>query len=82
MIEICFNHKIQNGTLFIDKLSIGHGLPTHGQLDFISLITEEYSQETGEILFATLIWGYGWWKIKNYKIIKLAKTIIDKIKLT
>jgi hypothetical protein len=65
MIEIAFNHKIKDNALFIDKLLIGHGFPSYGQLDFISLTTEEFSQETGEFVWATFKWGFGWWGLKN-----------------
>ena len=65
MIEIAFNHRTKDDILFIDKLSIGHGLPEHGQLDFISFIKEESSMITGVTVYATYKWGFGWWGLKN-----------------
>lgn len=64
MIEIAFGHKIDNVMMTVNKLSIGHGLPRHGQLDFISLITEEIVG--GEVIWATHRWGLGMWRIKNF----------------
>ena len=65
MIEIGFNHKIVNGVLSFDKISIGHGLPTHGQIDFVTLITEEIGQG-GQCLGANWRWGFGWWRFKRW----------------
>ena len=65
MIDICFGHKIKHGVLFVNRLSIGHGLPQHGQLDFISLVIEEISLTTGEVVFASLRWGLGLWRLKR-----------------
>jgi hypothetical protein len=65
MIEICFNHKIADGVLLFDKISIGHGLPTHGQMDFITWITEEIGQN-GQCEGATWRWGFGWWRVKDF----------------
>ena len=76
MIEIHFNHKIEHKVLSRDILSIGHGLPRHGQLDFISLITEYVALESGQqVMQACFHWGFGWWRIVNF-----LKRIATKIK--
>lgn len=62
MIEIHFKHRIDRidqEVLSRDVLSIGHGLPRLGQLDFISLITEYVSLENGEVLNAYYRWDLG-----------------------
>lgn len=65
MIEIIFGHKIENKILTVNKLSIGHGLSKHGQLDFISLITEEIGED-GVVIFAKHHWGFGFWRFKEF----------------
>ena len=64
MIEIIFNHKRIQGGRIVDKLSLGHGIPTHGQLDFLSLITEELDSY-GRVKYAVWKWSFGWWRIKD-----------------
>jgi hypothetical protein len=66
MIEIHFNHKIEHKVLSRDILSIGHGLPQHGQLDFVTLITEYVALADGQVLTAVFRWGFGWWRVLNY----------------
>ena len=68
MIEISYGHKIENDILYINKISIGHGLPQHGQLDFISLIREDINMKTAEVIWATHVWGWGFWRIRRKKI--------------
>jgi len=77
MIEITYNHKICNDTLYRKKITLGHGLPTLGQLDFISLIKEDVSREDGVIIYASYKWGFGLWRVKE-KI----NNFIDRIRRT
>ena len=65
MIEIHFSHKIEQRILSVNILSIGHGLPQHGQLDFISMITEYVDLENGQVVNAYHRWGFGWWRVVN-----------------
>ena len=65
MIEITYNHKICNDTLYRKKITLGHGLPTLGQLDFISLIEEDVSREDGVIIYASYKWGFGLRRVKE-----------------
>ena len=58
----CVFIKKEVDILSVNKITIGHGLPRYGQMDFISLIREEISMKTGEILWGTYIWGYGFWR--------------------
>ena len=66
MIEILFNHKpgVSDGYTTVDKLTIGHGTPRCGQLDFISLCTEEWYK--GIVVWTTFKWGFGWQRLKDY----------------
>lgn len=66
MIEINFNHRIEQEILIVDKLSIGHGLPQHGQLDFVTLITEYVALADGQILNAVWRLGFGWWRVVQF----------------
>lgn len=71
MIEITFGHRATPGIIIMNKISIGHGIPEHGQTDYITLITEEWDRETGMIAFATLRWKFGLYELK--KIIRKIK---------
>ena len=64
MIEIIYGHRIVEDTLHIKKISIGHGLPTYGQIDLVSLIEEEINSKSGMCTWATMKWGFGFWTIK------------------
>ena len=66
MIEINFNHRIEQEILIVDKLSIGHGLPQHGQLDLVTLITEYVALADGQILNAVWRRGFGWWRVVQF----------------
>jgi len=65
MIEIIYGHKIENDILTQKKISIGHGLPHHGQMDLISLIEEEVDMRDGTICWANMKWGFWRKKIKK-----------------
>ena len=65
MIEICYGHKRVGNVLHVKKLSIGHGFPHHGQMDFITLIEEEIEMGTGEFLWARMIWALSFRTIRN-----------------
>jgi len=58
MIEITYGHHIKRDILYQKKLSFGHGLPTHGQTDFVTLIKEEINRKTGTTIWATLVWRF------------------------
>ncbi len=64
MIEITYGHEIRNKRILAQKkISIGHGLPTHGQAFLISKITEEVDREIGQVVWARLDWGFCKWRI-------------------
>ena len=68
MIEIIFGHRATPDSIIMKKISIGHGIPQHGQTDYITFITEEWCRKTGMILWATFHWGFGLYRLK--KLIK------------
>ena len=63
MLEIIYGHKIEENFLSQKKISIGHGLPRHGQTDFITLIEEEVDMRNGIVCWATMKWHF--WRRKS-----------------
>jgi len=61
MIEIIYGHVINGNFLHQKRLSIGNGLPTHGQLSYVSLVSEDIEMGTGELLWATMNWYFCDW---------------------
>jgi len=57
MIEIIYGHEIIGDLLIRRKLSIGHGLPQHGQTSFITIIEEQIERGTGATEWATMLWS-------------------------
>jgi len=66
MVEICYKHEHIGDILYQQKLSIGHGLPHHGQMDFITLISEEIEMGTGQTLWARMRWGWSMHRLRQW----------------